>query len=288
MARPKAAMAVSDSPHAHFAAEVSRPDAEIDLIRAALLIAQEHHAGAEVASCREILEQLANRAAAAMPNGPDAQALCAFLAGQEDFRGNAADYYNPDNSYLDLVLRTRRGIPISLALVYLSVATDLGLEAAGVGFPGHFLVRVEASPGSAPELIDPFAGQVLSVADCRALLRAGTRGAVEFSERLLAPAGKREILRRMLGNLKMIYLQRQDFEESLSLCDLLLLLEPDSLQDLLDRALVLEKLECFGPAADELERLMARAELAARPEAMASVARKIEQLRSRTGGATLH
>jgi len=129
---------------------------------------------------------------------------------------------------------------------------------------------------------------VLSVADCRALLRAGTRGAVEFSERLLAPAGKREILRRMLGNLKMIYLQRQDFEESLSLCDLLLLLEPDSLQDLLDRALVLEKLECFGPAADELERLMTRAELAARPEAMASVARKIEQLRSRTGGATLH
>jgi regulator of sirC expression with transglutaminase-like and TPR domain len=92
----------------------------------------------------------------------------------------------------------------------------------------------------------------------------------------------------MLRNLKMIYLQREDYEESLSLCDRLLLIDADSLQDVMDRALILEKLECFGPAADELERLITRAELAARPEAVASVARKIEQLRSRTGGATLH
>jgi regulator of sirC expression with transglutaminase-like and TPR domain len=283
-------MAVSDSPRAHFAAEVSRPDAEIDLIRAALLIAQEHHAGAEIAPSQEILTQLANRAATAMPDGPGAPALCAFLAGQEGFRGNTTDYYNPDNSYLDLVLRTRRGIPISLALVYLSVAADLGLEAAGVGFPGHFLVRVETSPGNAPELIDPFAGQVLSVADCRAVLRAGTRGAVEFSERLLAPAGKREILRRMLGNLKMIYLQRQDFAESLSLCDRLLLIDPDAVQDRLDRALVLEKLQCFAQAADELERLARRPELAAQPQASAAVARKIQALRAATpdNGRTLH
>ncbi|MGD9984850.1 MAG: SirB1 family protein [Porticoccaceae bacterium] len=275
-----------DSPRARFAAQVGGPDAELDLIEAALLIAAEHDASLDMAACRAQLDALAQRARTALVT--DAARLCWFLAEAEGFRGNARDYYNPDNSYLDRVLATRSGIPISLALIYLRIAEALGLEAAGVGFPGHFLVRI-AAPGSATaELIDPFTGRTLSRDDCRALLHTGTRGTVEFSEQLLQPARKREILQRMLRNLKMIYLQREDFGESLSLCDRLLLIDADSLQDVMDRALILEKLECFGPAADELERLMTRAELAARPEAVASVARKIEQLRRRTGGATLH
>lgn len=275
-----------DSPRARFAAQVGGPDAELDLIEAALLIAAEHDASLNLAACRAQLDALAQRARTALVT--DAARLCWFLAEAEGFRGNARDYYNPDNSYLDRVLATRSGIPISLALIYLRIAEALGLEAAGVGFPGHFLVRI-AAPGSATaELIDPFTGRTLSRDDCRALLHTGTRGTVGFSEQLLQPARKREILQRMLRNLKMIYLQREDFGESLSLCDRLLLIDADSLQDVMDRALILEKLECFGPAADELERLITRAELAARPEAVASVARKIEQLRSRTGGATLH
>lgn len=275
-----------DSPRARFAAQVGGPDAELDLIEAALLIAAEHDASLNLAACRAQLDALAQRARTALVT--DAARLCWFLAEAEGFRGNARDYYNPDNSYLDRVLATRSGIPISLALIYLRIAETLGLEAAGVGFPGHFLVRI-AAPGSATaELIDPFTGRTLSRDDCRALLHTGTRGTVGFSEQLLQPARKREILQRMLRNLKMIYLQREDFGESLSLCDRLLLIDADSLQDVMDRALILEKLECFGPAADELERLITRAELAARPEAVASVARKIEQLRSRTGGATLH
>ncbi len=275
-----------DNPRARFAAQVGGPDAELDLIEAALLIAAEHDLGVDLVACRAQLDALAQRARAALVT--DAARLCWFLAESEGFRGNAKDYYNPDNSYLDRVLATRSGIPISLALIYLRIAEALGLEAAGVGFPGHFLVRI-AAPGSATaELIDPFTGRTLSRDDCRALLHTGTRGTVEFSEQLLQPARKREILQRMLRNLKMIYLQREDYEESLSLCDRLLLIDADSLQDVMDRVLILEKLECFGPAADALERLLARAELAARPEAMASVVRKIEQLRSRTRGATLH
>ncbi|MGB5098788.1 MAG: transglutaminase-like domain-containing protein [Porticoccaceae bacterium] len=279
-------MTPPDSPRARFAAQVGGPDAELDLIEAALLIAAEHDASLDMAACRAQLDALAQRARTALVT--DAARLCWFLAEAEGFRGNARDYYNPNNSYLDRVLATRSGIPISLALIYLRIAEALGLEAAGVGFPGHFLVRI-AAPGSATaELIDPFTGRTLSRDDCRALLHTGTRGTVEFSEQLLQPARKREILQRILRNLKMIYLQREDFGESLSLCDRLLLIDADSLQDVMDRALILEKLECFGLAADELERLMTRAELAARPEAAASVARKIEQLRRRTGGATLH
>lgn len=282
-------MMPSDSPRARFAAQVGRPDAEIDLIEAALLIAAEHDTDLDLAACRAELDALVQRARTALlAPQPDVGQLCWFIAQAEGFRGNARDYYNPDNSYLDRVLATRAGIPISLALIYLRVAEALGLDAAGVGFPGHFLVRV-ALPGSADgELIDPFTGRTLSRDDCRALLQTGTRGAMEFSDQLLQPVRKREILQRMLRNLKMIYLQREDFGESLSLCDRLLLLDADSLQEVMDRALILEKLECFGPAADELERLAARTELAARPEAAASIRRKIEQLRGRGSGHTVH
>jgi regulator of sirC expression with transglutaminase-like and TPR domain len=282
-------MVPPESPRARFAAQVGRPDAEIDLIEAALLIAAEHDTDLDLAACRAELDALVRRARAALVTPqPDAGQLCWFIAEAEGFRGNARDYYNPDNSYLDRVLATRSGIPISLALIYLRVAEALGLDAAGVGFPGHFLVRIAPSGGADAALIDPFTGRTLSRDDCRALLQTGTRGAVEFAEHMLQPTPKREILQRMLRNLKMIYLQREDFGESLSLCDRLLLIDADSLQEVMDRALILEKLQCFGPAADELERLAARTELAARPEAAASLRRKIEQLRGRGGSRTVH
>ncbi|MFZ5653928.1 MAG: SirB1 family protein [Pseudomonadota bacterium] len=281
-----------ESPRSLFAAQLSRPDADIDLIEAALLIAREHDALVDPATSREALEALARRAATRVAGTPGAvaQTLCHFLAREEGFRGNTADYYNPDNSYLNRVLDARTGIPISLALVYLGVAERLGVAAAGVSFPGHFLVRVEASTGEGPTLIDPFAGRPLSVQDCAELLHTNSRGTMAFSAQLLAPAAKREILRRMLGNLKQIYLQREDFAESLSLCDRLLLIDPDAVQERLDRALCLEKLQYFAQAADELERLARRPELAAQPQASAAVARKIQALRAATpgGGRTLH
>ncbi len=284
-------MTAPDHPRERFIAEISRPENEIDLIEAALLIAREHHADAEILACRKDLGRLSARAAEYMAaTGPDAEGLCRFLAEREGFQGNTADYYNPDNSYLDRVLAARRGIPISLALIYLSVAADLDLAAVGIGFPGHFLVRVTAPGYPDGALVDPFEGRVLARDDCRKLLHASSGGTVAFSERLLAPVSKRDILRRMLGNLKMIYLQRQDFAETLSLCDRLLLIDPHSMQDRLDRALALEKLGYFALAADELSRLAQRPELLTQPQASAAVARKIATLRgvAPTSGRTLH
>ena len=282
-----------DSPRTRFAAQLERADPDIDLIEAALLIAEEHDPRVDPDACRKALAELARRATTRLATssaGLAADVLCRFLANEEGFRGNTVDYYHPDNSYLNRVLEARAGIPISLALVYLSVAEQLGIAATGVGFPGHFLVRVEVPDQAAPVLIDPFAGRTLTLANCAELLRASSRGTVAFSEALLAPAAKREILRRMLGNLKLIYLQREDFAESLSLCDRLLLIDPGSVQDRLDRALSLEKLECFAQAADELEALAQRPELVAQPQASAAVARKIEALRAAapTAGRTLH
>jgi len=281
-----------DSPRTLFAAQLERPDADIDLTEAALLIALEHDPRIDLPACRRALAALGQRAEDRLRDAaaPSAQALCRFLAWEEGFRGNTVDYYNPDNSYLNRVLDSRTGIPISLALVYLEVARQLGVAAAGVSFPGHFLIRVEAPASGQPTLIDPFAGRTLSPQDCEELLRVSSRGALAFTAELLAPAAKREILRRMLGNLKLIYLQREDFAESLSLCDRLLLIDPDSLQDRLDRALALEKLEFFTLAADELERLAQRPELAAQPQALAAVSRRIEALRGAApaAGRTLH
>lgn len=281
-----------DSPRTRFAAQLERADAEIDLIEAALLIAEEHDPRVDLPACRSALAELARRAADRMAQnpGPDAAGLCRFLTNEEGFRGNTVDYYDPDNSYLHRVLDVRAGIPISLALIYLGVAEQLGMAAAGVSFPGHFLVRVEEPDTDVPALIDPFAGRVLTPEACQQLLQVSSRGTVAFSEALLAPAAKREILRRMLGNLKLIYLQRADFAESLSLCDRLLLIDPGSVQDRLDRALSLEKLECFAQAADELEALARRPELVAQPQASAAVARKIEALRASApaAGRTLH
>lgn len=281
-----------DSPRTLFAAQLERPDADIDLTEAALLIALEHDPRIDLSVCRRALAALGQRAEDRLRDAaaPGAQALCRFLAWEEGFRGNTVDYYNPDNSYLNRVLDSRTGIPISLALVYLAVAGQLGMPAAGVSFPGHFLVRVEAPASDQPTLIDPFAGRTLSPRDCEALLHLSSRGTLAFTADLLAPAAKREILRRMLGNLKLIYLQREDFAESLSLCDRLLLVDPDSLQDRLDRALALEKLEFFTLAADELERLAQRPELAVQPQALAAVSRRIEALRgvAPAAGRTLH
>lgn len=280
-----------DSPRSLFAAQLDRPDADIDLAEAALLIALEHDPRIDLAACQEALHDLGRRAETRItgPLAPSAETLCHFLAGEEGFRGNTADYYNPDNSYLHRVLDARTGIPISLAVIYLSVAGHLGLAAAGVSFPGHFLIRVESPGSDEPTLIDPFAGRALSVRDCEELLRVSSRGALPFTRELLAPAAKREILRRMLGNLKLIYLQREDFAESLSLCDRLLLIDPNSVQDRVDRALALEKLDFFTLAADELERLAQRPELAAQPQAASAVARKIEALRNTpSAGKTLH
>lgn len=278
-----------DSPRTQFVAQINRPDADIDLTEAALLIALEHDPRIDLASCQQVLHALQQRAEA-WTDTPDAQALCRFLAREEGFRGNTVDYYNPDNSYLNRVLDARTGIPISLAVIYLSVAGHLGVAASGVSFPGHFLIRVEAPGSEEPTLIDPFAGRALSVRDCAELLRASSRGALPFTPELLAPAANREILRRMLGNLKLIYLQREDFAETLSLCDRLLLIDPGSVQDRLDRALSLERLECFAQAADELEFLAQRPELAAQPQASAAVARKIAALRAAkpSDGRTLH
>jgi len=268
-------------------------DEAIDLIRAALCIAAAYNPQLDPEDSYRRLAKLAERARVDIDTQQSleeiARKLCYLLYRQVGFSGDSKNYYNPDNSYINRVLETRRGIPISLALVYIGVGEALGLNIKGVGFPGHFLLKLSPTEGDKTSdktsdktqresvIIDPFAGQVLSLNDCKELLSLASGNTFPFKPEFLNSISKRAILQRMLGNLKAIYLNKADYPQVLSLCDRLLLLDSNSVQDRIDRAGVLEKLECYEPAAQDLEQLLNH-----KPplQGLQGLQRKIKELRA--------
>ncbi len=139
-----------------------------------------------------------------MTHGEVMKTIIDFFVCEEYFTGNNGDYYNPDNSYINMVLETRKGIPISLSVVWLLVVRRLNLPFSGVNLPGHFLLKYEIS--TVDIYIDPYAGgKLLSRLDC---IRFMSNAGYQFSERHLAPADNRQIFVRMLNNLFEIYSQR--------------------------------------------------------------------------------
>jgi len=280
-------------PKVEFAAMLEGSDEAIDLIRAAFCIAGEHNPELDPEDSYQRLEKLADRACLQIDTTQNltdiANKLCHLLYRQVGFCGDSKDYYNPDNSYLNRVLETRRGIPISLALVYIAVGEALGLRVDGIGFPGHFLLSVSLNKDAISQsddqaesvIIDPYSGQVLSINDCKDLLAVSSGNALPFKPEYLAAIDKRAILRRMLANLKAIYINKADYPQALSLCDRLLLLDKDSVQDRIDRAGVLEKLECYEPAAQDLEQLLNH-----KPPLQGAQAlqRKVQELRAQVQG----
>jgi regulator of sirC expression with transglutaminase-like and TPR domain len=224
-------------PRARLAALARGPDAEIPLAEGALLIAAEEYPGLDVPGWLARLDALGDRAGARIGAGMDVEAaagaLGRLLFDEEGFRGNAEDYYDPRNSFLNEVLARRLGIPITLSLVYLEVAARAGVRGQGVGFPGHFLVRLERR-GDA-RLLDPFhGGRLLDDAGCRRLLKRVRGEAARLDPRHLEPVTTRQILVRMLNNLAEIYRTRRDFGRALAALERILLLDPgarDAIRD---------------------------------------------------------
>ncbi|MBV1882846.1 MAG: tetratricopeptide repeat protein [Pseudomonadales bacterium] len=260
-----------------FINEMSRKESEIDLIEATLLIAGEHNPTIDIPSCRSQITRLAEGARFCVhTNAPIeeiAAELCKYLYQNQGFKGNADDYDNPDNSFLDKVLESHKGIPISIAIIYMGVGHALGLKVKGISFPGHFLIKII---GEREIIIDPFHGKINSRRDCITLLRNAGEPA-ERLEHYLKAASNKEIILRILNNLKLHYLSHQNFTESLTYCERRLLLEPESLQDVLDRGLILEQLECFQSAISQLEHFLSVApDVSFAP----SIRTKIEKLRT--------
>jgi regulator of sirC expression with transglutaminase-like and TPR domain len=204
-----------------FAHVVSRPEDELDLAQAALLIAEPEYPGLDLPHYLDRLDRLAAAARERIASGqPDLTSIARFLHEELGFHGNAEDYYDPRNSYLNEVLDRRTGIPITLALVLLEVARRAGVTASGVSFPGHFLVR------SGDTILDPFDGRPLDLEGLRELQARVTGQVGDPDPELLQPATKRQILSRMLNNLRGIWQSRGDTRRVREVVERLEVLQP--------------------------------------------------------------
>lgn len=272
-------------PRARFAAAVQRPDAEIDLAEAALLIAAEAYADLDLDRYLATLDALADGARARVQAGRSdedrVRLLIDYLAREQRFAGNQEDYYDRRNSFLNEVLDRRTGIPITLALVYIEVARRAGIPVHGIGFPGHFLAKY---CGATEIVFDPYFGQVLSEEQCARRLQAVLGEETRFDRAYLRRATPREIIVRMLRNLKQVFLQAREYEPALSCSERILLVEPELPPELRDRGLLYHQLECYSAAQADLERFLA---LAPDDDSAEVVREKLIEIR-RHGGSTLH
>ena len=180
-----------------------------------------------------------------------------YLFEEEGFSGNRENYEDPRNSFLNEVLDRRRGIPISLAVIYMEVARRAGVEITGVNFPGHFLLRAGNPLGDDDLIIDPFhGGAMLSEYDCRQLLRNHVGDEAAFDGSLLAPATRHDIVVRMLVNLKRLYVTMRSFPQARFVSTLLLAVNPSAISELRDRGLLAYHLEDFASALRDLEEYL--------------------------------
>ena len=204
---------------------------EIDLAQMALLIAAAEYPDLDVKEELRALDSLAAGACRSIGQERDplarANALSEYLFDEVGFRGNREDYYDPRNSFLNEVLSRRLGIPITLSLVYLEVGNRLGVPLVGVGMPGHFMVRI--SSGHEDLVIDPFhRGILLSEKECAQRLQEVAGAAVPWDRSYLAPVSNRELIERILLNLRGIYLRRHDQPRALRATEWLLALQSQS------------------------------------------------------------
>jgi regulator of sirC expression with transglutaminase-like and TPR domain len=233
------------------------PDERIDVLTGALLIARDAYAGLDLASERVRVDDLARPLGRleGLPAEEQAEIVSERLFGECGFRGNTEDYYDPRNSFLNDVLVRRLGIPISLSVLYVEVARRAGVVAHGVGFPGHFLVRIERD-GGAPLLLDPFVGgRVVGKSTLESMVRRAPR-ARRVAKSLIAPASSREVLSRMLANLKAVYAARGDLPRLLLVTSRILELQPDQPAELRDRGLLAMRMGAGRVARGDISRYL--------------------------------
>ena len=222
------------SPRQQFVNELRRTEGEIDLARASLLIACEQYPQLPIDLYLGRLDQLAERVLERL-EGETAptlvlQELVTTLFEREKFRGNTEAYYDPRNSFLNDVLDRRLGIPLTLGIVVLEVGWRLGLDLEGVNFPHHFLVRFRGE--SLSLLIDAYdKGEIRFEDQAQELLDRVYGGMVRLRPAFLAAASRRDMLSRLLTNLKGVYLNAHDVERAISAVERLLLIRPEAIAE---------------------------------------------------------
>ena len=265
-------------------------DASLSLVEAAASTAQDEFPRADTQAVLADIDALAIKLKRRFP--ADAvplqrlRWLNSFFFTELGFAGNVNDYYDPDNSYLHQVLATRRGIPISLAVIYVELATQVGLTARGVSFPGHFLVKLHMNTGQqhGEVVIDPLTGRSLSREELDEMIAPYKRSRGlqdDFDVPLglfLQPATARDVVARMLRNLKEIHRSAQDWPRALKVMERLVVLLPEAWEEQRDRGLAHAHLGAVDAAARDFSAYLLHAGNAAD---RSEVAERLAQLSRR-------
>jgi regulator of sirC expression with transglutaminase-like and TPR domain len=246
-----------------FTTLITGNETNLDLARAALLIAAEEYAGLEIESYLNQLEELAERVRlflkekyTPMPTTSSQcldvlHALNTVLFEQERFHGSRLDYYNPQNSFFNRVLERRQGIPLTLSLLYMEVGKRLNLKIDGIGLPFHFIVCCTFEDTRI--YIDPYEkGKFLSVEDCRRRIAQIFKNQADFDPHWFEPLSSRQLLIRMLVNLKHIYTNKKDFQRALTVCDRIFLLDSTIPIERRDRGVIHFQLKYYARALRDL------------------------------------
>ncbi|OAI44486.1 hypothetical protein AYO38_02155 [bacterium SCGC AG-212-C10] len=266
-----------------FATAIAGADTEVDLFGAAIVIASLGNREVDAHACARYFDTVADDVLGQVTpaGGPEA------LAGAIDhelfvvrgFHGNAGEYNDPANSYLDQVISRRTGIPIALSLVYMEVAQRVGLRCDGIGYPGHFIVRC-GDPDD-PIFVDPYhQGARLDHEELLAGLRGRNLGGAT-PESFLSAVTRRQILQRMLNNLRIVFSERQDMQSWLDAVELALMLEPWNADLIGERGMLRFRLGDPEHALEDLERYVAAGSGAPRHDAAVRI---LDQLRLQYGG----
>lgn len=251
---------MSSSTKDRFAGELAKDETRINLARAALLISEhltqmDDLVGTYLSLLDDLAEALRPAIQSALSAEEKIQAFNYYLFEELQFRGNNENYYDPENSFLDRVLEWHTGIPILLSTICLEVGWRLGLPLVGLGLPGHFIIGYGLP--DAPIYIDTFnQGAVLSEDDCLALCRVPYSERLAFRQQFLIPATKKAILFRMLLNLKQIYLHAENWQLAYRTLDLMLIVQPNQIDELRDRGIVAYRLNWLRQAAFDIQRYL--------------------------------
>jgi len=240
----------------NFYQEVNQPESQIDLAKASLYFAQAEYKDVNVQKYLNILDDIAQEIARSLT--PEryplkvVKAINNHLFNCLEFQGNKQNYYDPNNSFLHHVIERKVGIPISLSVIYLAIAKRLNFPMVGIGMPGHFLIRPEFE--GVGFFVDPFnRGEILFEEDCQRRLDENYKQQLKLAPSWLAPVSNKQILVRMLNNLKFIYLHRQEIDKALSTMSGILKIFPENVAEIRDRGLLYYQINRWDEAIIDLE-----------------------------------
>ncbi|HSM83751.1 MAG TPA: tetratricopeptide repeat protein [Nodosilinea sp.] len=239
--------------------ELQRPTEQVSLARAALYIAQEDYPYLVVEDYLAMLDRMAAALSQRLPQDryplKIIRAINDYLFTELNFSGNSLEYYDPRNSFLNEVLERRVGIPISLSLVYLELASRVGFPMVGVSMPGHFLIRPTVEEMDI--FVDPFhRGEILFEQDCRDRIKQMFGDSAQLEPQHLRPIAPATFLVRLLTNLKLIYLQNRDVSKALDAINRILLIHPETVGEWRDRGLIHYQQGLLDNAQRDLERYL--------------------------------